>query len=138
MTGRVCIVTGGGQGIGRALCLQFAAKGIRVVVAERNGAAGENVAAEIARQGGAEAIAVETDVGDGELKGKRYRARHVARGYAVEPVQLPKARGAPARVEFPLERPAGSDPARLALIVLAQDEATGRVFQAVRLPWPGP
>jgi hypothetical protein len=81
---------------------------------------------------------LENDVGDGELKGKRYRARHVARGYAVEPVQLPKARAAPARVEFPVERPAGSDPARLALIVLAQDEATGRVFQAVRLPWPGP
>ena len=34
MDKRVCIVTGGGQGIGRALSHHFAANGIRVVVAE--------------------------------------------------------------------------------------------------------
>jgi len=58
---RVCIVTGGGQGIGRALSHHFAENGIRVVVAELNGQNAAAVAAEIAAKGG-EALAVTTDV----------------------------------------------------------------------------
>jgi NAD(P)-dependent dehydrogenase (short-subunit alcohol dehydrogenase family) len=54
---KVIVVTGGGNGIGRALCRRFAADGARrVVVADVNGAAAEEVAREI---GG---LAVTTDV----------------------------------------------------------------------------
>jgi 3-oxoacyl-[acyl-carrier protein] reductase len=58
---RVCIVTGGGQGIGRALSHHFAENGICVVVAELNGQNGAQVAGEIVAKGG-EALAVTTDV----------------------------------------------------------------------------
>lgn len=63
MKGKVCVITGAGQGIGHALALHFAAHGARVVVAEQNAARGADVVAEIARAGQA-AIAVETDVSD--------------------------------------------------------------------------
>src|SRR2546429_5912684 len=56
---KVCIVTGGGSGIGRATALLFADEGARLVVADkRNAQAG---AAECAAKG-AQAIAVEADV----------------------------------------------------------------------------
>ncbi len=58
---KVCIVTGGGSGIGRASCLLFAREGARVVVADKRQEAAEAVAAECAATG-AEAIAVEVDV----------------------------------------------------------------------------
>jgi 3-oxoacyl-[acyl-carrier protein] reductase len=61
MTTRVAIVTGAGQGIGRAIALRFAEAGLRVALADRNVAAAEAVAAEIAAAGG-EALAVETEL----------------------------------------------------------------------------
>ena len=61
MDKRVCIVTGGGQGIGRALSHHFAENGICVVVAELDEQNAAAVAAEIAAKGG-EALAVTTDV----------------------------------------------------------------------------
>ncbi len=65
MNNRVCIITGAGQGIGRAMALHFAERGARVVVAEQNGVNAAAVAAEIAALGGqARAIAVDvTDPG---------------------------------------------------------------------------
>ncbi|MFL6824539.1 MAG: SDR family oxidoreductase [Xanthobacteraceae bacterium] len=54
---KVCIVTGGGSGIGRATALLFADEGARVVVADKRNA--QAVAAECAAKG---AIAVEADV----------------------------------------------------------------------------
>jgi NAD(P)-dependent dehydrogenase (short-subunit alcohol dehydrogenase family) len=63
LKGRTAIVTGAGSGIGRAGALILAREGARVVVADRNGAAGEETAAAIRAAGGT-ALAVATDVTD--------------------------------------------------------------------------
>jgi meso-butanediol dehydrogenase / (S,S)-butanediol dehydrogenase / diacetyl reductase len=47
LEGRTAIVTGGGSGIGHAICLRFAAEGASVVVADIAGERAEEVAAEI-------------------------------------------------------------------------------------------
>jgi NAD(P)-dependent dehydrogenase (short-subunit alcohol dehydrogenase family) len=52
LEGRVAIVTGGGQGIGRGIARRFAREGARVVVAERDRASGETTAAELGPLGG--------------------------------------------------------------------------------------
>jgi short-subunit dehydrogenase len=61
--GRVVVVTGASQGIGRALCLELAARRPRLVLAARDATALEAVAAEC-RARGAEALVVPTDVSD--------------------------------------------------------------------------
>lgn len=58
---QVAIVTGGGQGLGRAFVLALAGEGAKVLIAERNLERAEAVAAEVAVAGGA-AFAVATDV----------------------------------------------------------------------------
>ena len=63
MEGRVCIVTGSGQGLGRAFALHFASLGAVSVIAEINAANCQSVAAEIIEAGG-KALAIETDVAD--------------------------------------------------------------------------
>jgi NAD(P)-dependent dehydrogenase (short-subunit alcohol dehydrogenase family) len=52
LDGKVAIVTGGGSGIGEALCLELARRGARVVVADINGDDAGRVAAAIAANGG--------------------------------------------------------------------------------------
>ncbi len=60
---KVCLVTGGGSGIGKATCLQFAREGGRVAVVDLNPVHGEQTVAEIKKAGG-DAIFCKTDVGN--------------------------------------------------------------------------
>lgn len=55
---RVCIVTGGAQGIGEACARRFAQEGARVVIADINDALGQKLASEL------KALYVHCDVGD--------------------------------------------------------------------------
>jgi 3-oxoacyl-[acyl-carrier protein] reductase len=61
--GRVVIITGAGQGIGREFARQYAAAGAIPIVADLNIAKAEQVLAEIEAAGGA-AMAVKVDIGD--------------------------------------------------------------------------
>lgn len=63
LDGRVVVVTGAGQGLGRAYARRIAADGATVVLADINDANGEKVGAEIAEQGGRSRF-VRLDVGD--------------------------------------------------------------------------
>src|SRR6266853_1389638 len=60
-TGKVALITGAGNGIGRATALAFAGSGAKVVVVDRDTAAGEATAGVIRQQGG-EARFVAADV----------------------------------------------------------------------------
>ncbi|BBZ32507.1 short-chain dehydrogenase [Mycolicibacterium confluentis] len=61
--GRTAVVTGGGSGLGEAICTRLAQDGHRVAVLDRDGEAAEKVAAGVQAQGG-DAIAVAVDVSD--------------------------------------------------------------------------
>lgn len=60
-TGKVALITGGGNGIGRAAAVAFAQHGAKVVVVDRDGAAAEATAG-IVRQNGGDATPVTADV----------------------------------------------------------------------------
>jgi 3-oxoacyl-[acyl-carrier protein] reductase len=63
LEGKVAIVTGAGQGIGKAYALRFAQEGAKVAVADLNDENAQQVAKEI-ESSGAEAVAVHVDVAD--------------------------------------------------------------------------
>lgn len=63
LTGRVAVVTGGGSGIGRGICLAAADRGMHLVIADIELGVAESVAAAVRGSGG-EAIAVRTNVTD--------------------------------------------------------------------------
>lgn len=64
---QICLVVGGGNGVGRETALQAADRGAHVVVADKDVAAAQAVAAEAQKSGGKEsAIAVAIDIGKRE------------------------------------------------------------------------
>lgn len=70
---RVAVITGAGQGLGRAFAKALAAAGAIPIIAERNAERGEAVAAEIASTGN-RARAIPTDVADPDSVGRMARA----------------------------------------------------------------
>jgi len=65
LKGKNVVVTGGGNNIGRAITLAFAAEGCNVAIAELNHDAGKRVAGEVAALGnGATATVIDADVTD--------------------------------------------------------------------------
>jgi NAD(P)-dependent dehydrogenase (short-subunit alcohol dehydrogenase family) len=63
LDGKVAIVTGGAQGMGRAISLRFAREGANVIVSDLNLEGADSVVREIAVEG-ARALAVAVDVRD--------------------------------------------------------------------------
>jgi hypothetical protein len=78
-----------------------------------------------------------TAVKKGELEGKTYRARHVARSFAAEGVRLPEG-GGRAKVEVPVQLPEGCRAEKASVVVIVQDEETGEILQCRRRPWAEP
>ena len=62
-TDKVCVVTGGGSGIGKAACVQFAREGGKVVVVDLNEQHGNETVQEITQAKG-EAVFAKCDVGN--------------------------------------------------------------------------
>ena len=60
-TGKIALITGGGNGIGRAAALAFAKRGAKVVVVDKDGAAAKGTADTILQQKG-DALPVTADV----------------------------------------------------------------------------
>lgn len=63
---RIAIVTGGGQGLGEALCHRLAREGCHVVVGDLNEAGAQKVAADIAANSDRRALGLKVDVTDEE------------------------------------------------------------------------
>ena len=61
LSGKVAVVTGGGNGMGAGMCRRFSEQGMKVVVSDIDRVAAQKICDEL-RTGGGQAIAVQTDV----------------------------------------------------------------------------
>jgi NAD(P)-dependent dehydrogenase (short-subunit alcohol dehydrogenase family) len=64
MTGKVVLVTGGGSGIGRAVCVRLAEEGSEVVVTSRTAEHVEETCVEVERVAGSRPLSLLLDLGD--------------------------------------------------------------------------
>lgn len=64
IAGRIAIVTGGAQGLGRAIAERLAREGCAVIVADVNGAGSDQAAGEIAAATGARTLGLKVDVAE--------------------------------------------------------------------------
>jgi len=68
LEGKICIITGGGRGIGRATALKFAEEGAKVVIAEFDEKSGQATADEI------NGLFVQANVGDKKSVDELFKA----------------------------------------------------------------
>jgi 2-hydroxycyclohexanecarboxyl-CoA dehydrogenase len=83
LAGKVVIITGATANIGRAIALDFATEGAKVVVVGRDGEAGERVVADAIARGAAQAVFVAADMLDAASP-----ARILAEAEALGPVKV--------------------------------------------------
>jgi NAD(P)-dependent dehydrogenase (short-subunit alcohol dehydrogenase family) len=95
---RVCIVSGVGPGLGRAVALSFAREGAKLAVACRTGSVAEGIAHEV-EELGARAIAVATDLTKGEDRARLVASTIDAFGGIDVLVNNAFATGRPAPIE---------------------------------------
>ena len=62
LTAKTALITGGGDGIGRAIAKRYASEGANIVIAELNAKTGANAAETFAKEYGVETLFVQTDV----------------------------------------------------------------------------
>jgi NAD(P)-dependent dehydrogenase (short-subunit alcohol dehydrogenase family) len=80
---RAAVITGAGSGIGRAMALQFAREGARVLAADVNAAAAEETAA-LVRDAGGEALPLQVNVTEpAEVRAMLERARDAFGGVQI-------------------------------------------------------
>ena len=78
LTGRICVVTGAGSGIGRAVATAMVGVGAVVALLDRNGASCDRVAAELGGQG-SRVLSIECDTSDPKSVGAA--AEEVSRAF---------------------------------------------------------
>jgi NAD(P)-dependent dehydrogenase (short-subunit alcohol dehydrogenase family) len=77
LAGKMVVITGGGEGIGRGIALRFAGEGARIVIAELREDRGARTV-ELVEARGAEPVFVQTNVGSRLRRKPRCSGRSIA------------------------------------------------------------